>query len=80
MGWNAVRNHYQITHPVHRRDCDIWVGSGYLPSALAIGPAGEIKKRYSGPDEGLSRYQHEMAGTWRSCGNWSPGRVSTAKG
>lgn len=60
MGWKAVRDHYQITHTVQRRDGDIWVGSGYLPSALVIGPAGEIKKRYTGPDEDLSRYQHEM--------------------
>lgn len=60
MGWKAVRDHYQISHTVRRRDGDICVGSGYLPSALVIGRAGEIKKRYSGSDEDLSLYQHEM--------------------
>jgi len=60
MGWKTVKETYGIEHIVHVRNGDILIGSPYISNIVTISPDGEIKKRYSGGNEDLTRVQSEM--------------------
>lgn len=62
MGWKNVRDHYKIMHNIFVENNIIHIGSGFIPSIIAIDNEGEILKKYTGNNADLMRYQLDMAG------------------